>query len=428
MIRSLVFGKGKIESRTEYKYTLLRGQLGLLVGAICLIYIFIDSFSGVFAYIPIYLLGMVMSFVVIATNRSRRYLLSSIILLSTAHLLVFVIASIETAQGGVFFYFMTTAVMSLVVLKPHGRKLGYIFVGISIVLAAIAFYGDPLLRVPIEDKEYEQISFTVNFLLGLLSSVLILHFVMRRNEESESSLMQQQQNLEKINRELDRFVYSASHDMRAPLTTMVGLLNLARRTNDPAEIAELHQMMLDRIKTMDGFIKEITDYSRNTRLDLKLVCVNVRSLLQEICKSFDVLANEAGISFSMNVPEELEIITDKDRLSVIINNLISNSIKYYDVRKQDRYIAVSARARGAECVITIEDNGIGIMPEYQDRIFDMFFRASEKSVGSGLGLYIARETVQKLHGAIVCDSVEGARTTFEVTVPVDGGLKPFNTV
>ena len=417
-MRRLLLGKRKIDSRIEYKYALLRAQIGLLLGSICLIYIFIDTLNGVFAYIPIYVLGMIMSAVVIITNRARRYLLSSIIFLTTAHLLVFVIASIETAQGGVFFYFMTTAAMSLVVLKPHSRTLGYVFVAISIALAAIAFYGDPLLRVPIKDKEYEQISFTVNFLLGLLSSVLILHFVIARNDESESSLMQQQQNLEKINQELDRFVYSASHDMRAPLTTMVGLLNLAARTNDPAEIATLHQMMLERIKTMDGFIREITDYSRNTRLELKLVPVNVRSLLEDICRSFEVLANEAQIKIKVNVSDDLEIITDKDRLSVILNNLVSNAIKYYHDRIPDRYIEARASVSGENCVITIEDNGIGIRPEYRERIFDMFFRASERSVGSGLGLYIAKETVQKLHGTITYSPMEkGYGSSFQVTIP-----------
>jgi signal transduction histidine kinase len=158
---------------------------------------------------------------------------------------------------------MTTAGMSLVVLKPHGGKLGFIFVAVSIVLAAIAFYGDPLFRVPIEDEDYERISFTVNFLVGLLSSVLILQFVMSRNDESESELKQKNTELQKTNMELDRFVYSPSHDMRAPLSTMLGLLNLARKTNEPAEIAIYHQMMFERIRTMDGFIKEIMDYSRN---------------------------------------------------------------------------------------------------------------------------------------------------------------------
>lgn len=419
MMRSLLLGKERIESRNKYKYALLRAQLGLLVGSICLIYIFIDSFSGVLTYIPLYILGIAMSMLVILTNRYRKYLLSSIILLLTAHFLVFVVASLENAQGGVFFYFLTTAGMSLVVLKPHSRKLGFIFVAGSIVLAAIAFYGDPLFRVPIEDKDYEQISFTVNFLLGLLSSVLILQFVMSRNEESESELIEKNTELQKINMELDRFVYSSSHDMRAPLSTMLGLLNLARNTIDPVEIATYHQMMFDRIRTMDGFIKEITDYSRNARLDLKFARVSVRSLVADTCQSFDFLASEAQITFRICIPDELEILTDKERLRVILNNLVSNAIKYHNENKRDRYIEIRATASGDECVITVEDNGIGIKPEFQDRIFDMFFRASERSVGSGLGLYIVKETVQKLNGTITCTSQEGHGSTFRIFIPCE---------
>lgn len=416
-MRSLLLGKHRIESRNEYKYALLRAQLGFLVGSICLIYIFIDSLNTVFTYIPLYIIGMAMSILVILTNRYGKYLLSSIVLLLTAHLLVFVIASLESAQGGVFFYFMTTAAMSLVVLKPHSRKLGFIFVAVSIILAAVAFYGDPLFRVPIEDKEYEQISFTVNFVLGLLSSVLILQFVMSRNEESESELMAKNTELHKINMELDRFVYSASHDMRAPLSTMLGLLNLARKTNEPAEIAGYHQMMFERIRTMDGFIKDITNYSRNARLDLNLTRVNVQSLVAEIYRSFIFLANEAQIRFKMSIPADLEIVTDKERLTIVLNNIVSNAIKYHDENKQDRYIEIYANVNENEFTIAVEDNGIGVMPEFKDRIFEMFFRASERSVGSGLGLYIGRETVQKLGGTISFTSQEGVGTAFLVSIP-----------
>jgi signal transduction histidine kinase len=106
-------------------------------------------------------------------------------------------------------------------------------------------------------------------------------------------------------------------------------------------------------------------------------------------------------------------------VSVILNNLLSNSIKYHDENKQDRYIEVRTTDSGNECVITVEDNGIGITREFHDRIFNMFFRASEKSVGSGLGLYIARETVQKLNGAITYTSPEGAGSAFRVTIPCE---------
>ena len=203
-MRSLLLDKNRIESRNEYKYALLRGQLGLLLGLICFIYIFIDLFSGVIVYLPWYLAGIAMSILVIFQNRKRKYLLASTLLLITANMLVYLIASLEDSQGGAFFYFMATSATSLVVLNPISRRLGLIFVGFSVTLAGIAYFGDLPIQPPIEQEGYIKTSFTVNFLMGLLSSVLILHFVMSRNRESESSLIKNQERLQAVTRELEK--------------------------------------------------------------------------------------------------------------------------------------------------------------------------------------------------------------------------------
>ncbi|MEO5603342.1 MAG: ATP-binding protein [Cyclobacteriaceae bacterium] len=561
MARALLLEKGKIESRTEYKYALLRGQLGLLLGAICFIYIFIDIFSGVPVYIPWYLAGIGMACLVILQNRKGNYLMASVLLLITANMLVFLIASLEDSQGGAFFYFMATSATSLVVLNPISKRLGLVFVAFSIALSGIAYFGDLPFQVPPENQNYVSISFTVNFLLGLLSSVLILHFVMTRNQESEDSLLKnhqtlqeltkeleksknrfalavegtkagiyerdidtnilyvssrfrdllgfssvedseidypvfesmihpddkerasslvnaaiaqgtsyqyetrlilkngafrwflvsgivskksgsphlavgsiidihdrkmaeqqlldKNQELEKTNKELDRFVYSASHDMRAPLSTLRGLLNLARMTHSPEEIVDYHEKMVNRIHTMEGFIKEVTDYSRNSRLEIKASKINLRSLFEEVKTSFEFLAQEAFVECINEIDPQLVINSDKERLKVILNNLVSNAIKYYDPDKPKRFVKVEAFLQKECCTIRISDNGIGIKPEYQEKIFDMFFRASERSDGSGLGLYIVKETVQRLSGEIRCQSQEQGEggSVFEIVIP-----------
>ena len=559
MMKSLLLDKDRIQSRNEYKYALLRGQLGLLLGAICFIYIFIDLFSGVILYVPWYLAGIAMSILVIFQNRKRKYLLASTILLITANMLVYLIASLEDSQGGAFFYFMATSATSLVVLNPINRRLGLIFVAVSVTLAGIAYFGDLPLQPPAEHEGYIKTSFTVNFLLGLLSSVLILHFVMSRNRESENSLIKNQETLqevtreleksqkrfalavegtkagiyewdilndqmylsqrfrdllgfavaveracrrsllnaivgpndqtlsellrntdmedgatfqyearlacgsgtlrwflisgivskkdgvehlavgsiidihdrkqaeqqlrtkneelEKTNLELDRFVYSASHDMRAPLSTLRGLLNLARRTNDPAEISDYHDRMVNRIETMEGFIKEVTDYSRNSRLELRPSRVNLWSLAEEARRSFEFLLQDVGVEFQIDIDPEILFMTDKDRLNVVLNNLVSNAIKYHDPDKTHRFVRVKASVAGDWCTIQIIDNGIGIAPEFHEKMYDMFFRASVRSDGSGLGLYIVKETLHRLHAQIRCQSEEGVGTTFEIRLP-----------
>jgi len=562
MIRDILLGEERIVSRNEYKYALLRAQLGILLGSICFIYIFIDIFNGVLVYLPWYMGGIALSALVITLNRNRKYLLSSIILLVTANMLVFLIASLEDTQGGAFFYFMATSATSLVVFNPISKRLGIAFVGLSIALAAVAFFGERLpIPAPEGNESYEKISFTVNFILGLLSCILILLFVMDRNEESERSLLGNQEELEeltkelekskdrfalavegtkagiyewdinagkvyvssrfkdllgfssneglemeleilrsmmhpedkdrsirlvdkaikkgetyqnelrfrlndgryrwfqdsgivskkgqspkvavgslidindrkqveqelrnknaeleKTNEELDRFVYSASHDMRAPLTTLQGLLNLAILTYEPKELDEYHELMINRISTMEGFIKEVTDYSRNTRLEINNSIVNIKDLVEEVKNSFEFLANEACIDLKIDLDPNLEIKTDKDRLTVILNNLVSNAIKYHDEEKSKRFVKIQVSVTGSRCLIRIVDNGIGIPTEFQDKIFDMFYRASEKSDGSGLGLYIVKETLERLNGNISCKSELHLGSTFEVIIPAE---------
>ena len=562
MLRDIFLGKRRIESQTEIKYALLRAQLGVLLGAICFIYIIIDLLSGVAVYIPWYLAAILFSYLVIHLNRQGKYLISSVILLATANMMVFLIASLEDSQGGAFFYFVATSAISLVVLNPLNKTLGYLFVFVSFALAGIAFFGNGLpIEAPMGGERYEKISFAVNFTLGLASSILVLIFVMRRNQESESTLIRNQEELidladeleksknlyalalegteagiyewdigsnkvtvslrfkkmlgysaedelnldfekyksmihhddsnrfvqnindavskgsryqneiqirmkdgsfrwffdsgivsmengvaklavgsiidinnrkmaeqqiidkntelEKTNEELDRFVYRASHDMRAPLSTLLGLLNLAKVANKDSQIGEYHELMTNRIHTMDGFIKEVTDYSRNARLEVVSEDVNVASLLEEIKKSFEFLAAEVQVKFEIETDPAIALKVDVRRLKVVLSNIIYNAIKYCDRSKAERFVKISV-TKEQQCVcIRVRDNGIGIPKEYQTKIFDMFFRATELSEGSGLGLYIVKETLDRLKGSVSCESEEFKGSMFAVKIPLD---------
>ena len=234
---------------------------------------------------------------------------------------------------------------------------------------------------------------------------------------AEQQLTDKNEELEKANKELDRFVYSASHDMRAPLTTLLGLINLARLSNDFDELREYHKMMSNRIQTMEGFIREVTDYSRNSRLEVQWVRFDFSDLMIEIMENLEFSANKAGVKLDFPVDVRNEIYCDRQRLKVILNNLIENAIKYHDVNKTSRFVRVKLESQPGQFIIRISDNGIGIKSEYQDKIYNMFFRATERSDGSGLGLYIVKETLEKLNGTILLYSDEGIGSKFELKIP-----------
>jgi PAS domain S-box-containing protein len=238
----------------------------------------------------------------------------------------------------------------------------------------------------------------------------------RKKAEAELALKNEQ--LAKTNEELDRFVYSASHDMRAPLSSLLGLIHLSEKTDRPEEVGLFLQMMKDRIKTMEGFIKEVTDYSRNTRLDLLPTPVKLEALAHEVVQNLAYSVVNKKVRIEVQIEPALEISTDPNRLKVIINNLVSNAYKYHRFDQPDPFIIISALKKGDHVLVTVKDNGTGISKEHHTRIFDMFYRASELSEGSGLGLYIVKETLDKLEGSISVQSTAGEGSEFTVTLPL----------
>jgi signal transduction histidine kinase len=109
--------------------------------------------------------------------------------------------------------------------------------------------------------------------------------------------------------------------------------------------------------------------------------------------------------------------SDKNRLRIVMSNLIANAMRYHDLRKVERYIRVKHQMNGRVFYLKVEDNGQGIALEQHNRIFDMFYRGNEQSKGSGLGLYIVRETLTKLSGSIQLESAPGIGSTFTVKLP-----------
>lgn len=243
-----------------------------------------------------------------------------------------------------------------------------------------------------------------------------------KRKKAERTLRKQNEELVKINKELDSFVYSVSHNLRAPLMSVLGLLRLAqlevaRSANDTNLLLSYFSMMEHSINKLDDTLKEILDYSRNARSELKQEQVNLKAIIDD---GFDRLKYHEGsdqIEKLLTVEEENPLYSDPNRLSVVFNNLISNSIKYRDLRKKNQFIRIHAVVNGGGARIEFADNGIGIPEELLNKIYDMFFRATERSEGAGLGLYIVKETIEKLGGRIETNSTLGVGTTFIIEIP-----------
>lgn len=240
-----------------------------------------------------------------------------------------------------------------------------------------------------------------------------------KRKKAEKALRRQNEELVKINKELDSFVYSVSHNLRAPLMSVLGLINLVQveEKKSDANLTGYFSMMQQSIHKLDDTLKEILDYSRNARSELKLERVDFQQMVEDCFDRMKYMDGSESIAKTISIDAGAQLYTDSYRLSVIINNLVSNAIKYRDTHKENRVIAVEATINEALLDITFRDNGIGISADYINKIFDMFFRATDKSEGAGLGLYIVKETVEKLHGQVQVDSNLGDGTTFRIRIP-----------
>ncbi|MTI25277.1 sensor histidine kinase [Fulvivirga kasyanovii] len=237
-------------------------------------------------------------------------------------------------------------------------------------------------------------------------------------KQAEKKVYEQNLMLEKTNAELDRFVYSTSHDLRAPLSSVLGLINIAQLSDSREEHFKFLEMMKERINTLNGFIADIIDYSRNSRLNVVKEEVVLIDIIKEAVQNLQYFENSQLISITYEGVEDISFQGDRSRLKIILNNIIANAIKYHNIDQPDPHVEISAENRGHELEIIVKDNGEGIEPELLDRIFEMFFRATEKSEGSGLGLYIAKEMADKLEGKIKVNSVKGQGTTFIIKLPL----------
>ena len=223
--------------------------------------------------------------------------------------------------------------------------------------------------------------------------------------------------LRKLNEELDRFVYSASHDLRAPLSSVLGLVEIARLEPTMKGKDECLGMINNSIRKLDGFINDILDFSRNQRVELQTDKVDIEQEVMEVINALKFLNKDEKIKISVSNYENRHFMTDGRRLSVILKNLVSNSIRYHDLDKEAPFIKIEIKYKSQLAILSVSDNGIGIDKQHANNIFKMFYRADETSKGSGLGLYIVKETIDKLKGKIEVESELNKGTTFTVTIP-----------
>lgn len=234
---------------------------------------------------------------------------------------------------------------------------------------------------------------------------------------ANSMLAEKNAGLQKAYSELDKFAYSVSHDIRGPLSGILGAINIASDTNNIAEIRETLGLMEKSVRKLDTFIKGMHDYYSLQRGELQITEIDFHKLKEDIIDIYNVYSNTNHIRFEILTDIAEAFRSDKVLLETIINNLLSNAFKYQRKDAKDKMIELSIKVARTTATIIVKDNGVGIQEKYIGDIFNLFFRASSLEAGSGFGLYNVKDALIKLNGTIHVESKVNVGTTFTVMIP-----------
>ncbi len=260
---------------------------------------------------------------------------------------------------------------------------------------------------------------------------VLLNFFIRdikERKENEEKILRKNKQLNELNEEMDAFIYRSSHDLRTPIINISGLVDLYHDSNleEKEEIIAKTKLNVDRlIKILD----DLSNYSKNHRNEVAQKLIRFDEILDEVKEKLALLPQYEKLKINITEIGNYEFISDADRLKVVIFNILENSIIFRDTSKEYILVDVLLEKHGSKIIIRIKDNGEGIKPESISKIFNMFFRASVRSSGSGLGLYIAKRIITKLNGSIEVFSQKGVGTEFVIELPNNHeGVIMANTV
>ncbi|MCB0497909.1 MAG: GHKL domain-containing protein [Cyclobacteriaceae bacterium] len=368
-------------------------------------------------------------------NRKGKYYVAALLIFLSSNLILFSFAAIVPKGVGIYLLYFPLIAFSFISYDYHRRYLSFGFTILSIALNGILLLTDfqPFGTINLQPTD-PAIPFGINLLVSILLLSLGINFLIKINFSWEQVLLDQQKetkrlseelvkkntSLEKTNRELDSFVYSTSHDLRAPLSSILGLINLTELESEkPSETMKNYlEMIKERVNGLDDFIQDVIDYSRNSRTDLVVDDVDLEKLFDKVLLTNRFLVNTGKVEISTKIDVRNKVKLDKSRFFRVLNNLVSNAIKYSDLSKEKSFVHIYASKEANKLIIKIEDNGIGIEEKNVEKVFDMFFRATEKADGSGLGLYIAKEMISKMNGSLELESKINIGSTFIIKLPV----------
>lgn len=233
---------------------------------------------------------------------------------------------------------------------------------------------------------------------------------------ARKELKEKNERLEKLHSEMNQFVYSLSHELRGPLMSISGISKLAKMEVKEPGIVEYFEMIDSATLKLDDFIYKMLDFYRSTKIENKVVSIDFQGIFDQLMKDYQLKWDLSEIELSFDISQDEPFYSDESKIRVIINNLFSNAYKFQK-ENGNRWIHICIKVKSSKAYLELADNGIGIEEKHQSDVFNLFHRATQRNVGSGLGLYMVKESVEQLKGNVVLKSDVGKGTSVQVHLP-----------
>jgi signal transduction histidine kinase len=221
--------------------------------------------------------------------------------------------------------------------------------------------------------------------------------------------------IEDHNNQLELFVYKASHDIKGPLRSIIGLtqLGMADVKDDAAQ--EYFGHIYKSTQRLDNLLADLLRLTKAKNAEVDKQGINLRAMIDEIIQSFKNIRHFDRVQINLDLPEEISFLSDEKMLYSVIQNFVENGIKYCDSKKESSYLNISVKQEKGKTTFQFRDNGLGIDEEHLPKIFDMFYKIDSGSDGTGLGLHIVKVTIEKLGGTLKVRSGKGIGSLFTLT-------------
>lgn len=232
-----------------------------------------------------------------------------------------------------------------------------------------------------------------------------------------SMLALKNEELQKAYDELDKFAYSATHDMRGPILSVLGIIDLAKNSEGLDEVKEMIEMMENAMLKLDNYIQNLHDHYSIRRGEINLTEIDFNDIMQDMSDLYDITSKLKNVDFEKEVSQTCKFRSDDISIKIIINNLLSNAFKYQKKNNEHKRVSLKINVADSKATIVVEDNGIGIPESSLGEVFNMFFRGSSDEIGSGFGLYNVKDALSKINGKVDLESKVNEGTTITVIIP-----------